>query len=123
MPAKPAILNIIFTLLAGLGLLTALAGLGMDVLFGTYPGLNLPQLLLIVIGLLGSLAAFRLRRGNARRRVWAAIRGHWRALLIIIALTVIALELVLAAAGINTYYPPPPPASRNAAQRGAMVDL
>ncbi len=109
MPAKPAILNIIFTLLAGLGLLTALAGLGMDVLFGTYPGLNLPQLLLIVSGLLGSLTAFRLRRGNARQRVWAAIRDHRRALLIIIALTVIALELVLAAAGINTYYPPPPP--------------
>ena len=106
MPAKPAILNVIFTLLAGLGLLTALVGLGMDVLLGTYPGLNLPQLLLIAGGLLGSLAAFYLRRGDARRRVWAAIRGHWRALLIIIALTVIALELVLAAVGIDTYYPP-----------------
>ena len=106
MPAKSVILNIIFTLLAGLGLLTALAGLGMDVLFGTYPGLNLPQLLLIVIGLLGSLAAFRLRRGDMRRRVWASIQDHRRALLVTTALTLLALELILAIGGIDTYYPP-----------------
>ena len=102
----PATLNIVFTLLVGLGLLLALLGLGMDILFGTHPGLNLPQILLIVGGLLGSLAAFYLRRGDARRRVWASIQEHRRALLIITALTVIALELILAAAGIDTYYPP-----------------
>ena len=105
MPAKSAALNIVFTLLAGLGLLTALAGLGMDVLFGTHPGLNLPQLLLIAGGLLGSLTGFYLRRGDARRRVWASIREHRRALLVTTALTMIALELVLAAAGIDTYFP------------------
>ena len=106
MPAKSAILNIIFTLFAGLGLLLALLGLGMDILLGTHPGLNLPQLLLIVSGLLGSLTAFYLRRGDARRRVWASIREHWRALFVITALTMIALELVLAAAGFDTYYLP-----------------
>ena len=106
MPAKSAILNIAFTLLAGLGLLTALLGLGMDILLGTHPGLNLPQFLLIAGGLLGSLAAFRLRRGDARRRVWAYIREHWRALLVTTVLTMLALEFVLAAAGIDSYYLP-----------------
>ena len=106
MPAKPVILNIAFTLLAGLGLLTALLGLGMDILLGTHPGLNLPQFLLIAGGLLGSLAAFRLRSGDARRRVWAYIREHWRALLVTTALTMLALEFVLAIGGIDTYYPP-----------------
>ena len=105
MPAKSAILNIAFTLLAGLGLLLALLGLGMDILLGTHPGLNLPQLLLVAGGLLGSLAAFRLRRGDARRRVWSYIRKHWRALLVTTVLTMLALELVLAIAGIDTYYP------------------
>ena len=105
MPAKPVILNIVFTLLAGLGLLMALLGLGMDILLGTHPGLNLPQLLLIAGGLSGSLVAFRLRRGDARRRVWASIREHWRVLLVTTALTVLALELALAAAGINSYLP------------------
>ena len=104
MPAKSAILNIAFTLLAGLGLLLALFGLGMDILLGIHPGLNLPQFLLIAGGLLGSLAAFRLRRGDARRRVWAYIREHWRALLVTTVLTMLALELVLAAAGIDIYY-------------------
>ena len=102
---RTAALNIVFALLAALGILTALLGIGMDALFGTRPGLSWAQLTLIAAGLLGSLIAFPLRRPSIRRRVWTAMRKHWRPSLVIAAATLIALELILAAAGIPPYFP------------------
>ena len=103
---RPVIFNAAFALLGGLGILIALFGIGMDYLLGTYPGLNLPQLLLIVAGLLLSLIAFRLRRAEARRRVLANVRQHAAPGLLIAAIALMVLEFVLAAAGIPTYFPP-----------------
>ena len=100
-------MNIVLTLLAGLGILLALFGLRLDYFFAqTFDGLGLSQLLLIVGGLLLFLMCFRLRRGDARRRVWADIRERWRAALLISLVTLLALELILTAGGIPTYYPP-----------------
>ena len=102
---RPVVFNAAFTLLGGLGILIALFGIGMDYLLGTYPGLNLPQLLLIAAGLLLSLIAFRLRRADVRGRVLANMRKHAAPGLLIAAIVLIVLEFVLAAAGIPTYFP------------------
>ncbi len=104
------VLNISFKLLAGLGILIALFGIGIEFLPGAHPGLNLPQALLIVGSLLLSLAAFRLRRADARRRVWSKFRGSWRTALFISLITLIALEFVLGAVNRSPlYFPPAPP--------------
>ena len=103
-------LNIIFTLLAAAGILTALLGIGIEFLPGAHPGLNLPQGMLIVGSLLLSLFAFRLRRADARRRVWGTMRKHWLPGLVIAAATLIALEFVLGAVNRSPlYFPPAPP--------------
>ena len=96
-------LNIIFALLAALGILMVLFGIAVDFLPGSSPGLNLPQILLIAAGLLCSLTALALRSAHVRQN----LRKHWRPSLVIAAATLIVLELVLAAAGIPTYFPPP----------------
>ena len=103
-------LNIIFKLLAATGILIALLGIGIEFLPGAHPGLNLPQGMLIVGSLLLSLVAFRLRRADARRRVWGTMRKHWLPMLVITAVTLIALEFVLGAVDRSPlYFPPPPP--------------
>ena len=102
------VLNIIFTLLAAAGILTAL--LGWDkISAGAHPGLNLPQGMLIVGGLMLSLVAFRLRRADAWRRAWGTMRKHWLPLLVITAVTLIALEFVLGAVDRPPLYFPPDP--------------
>ena len=98
--------RVIWKLVFALGLLLALFGIGIDILPGSYPGLNLSQLLLIVAGLLLALLAFRLRHADARHSVWPTLRKHWRASLLISLITLLALELALTMGGIPTYYPP-----------------
>ena len=99
--------DIAFKLLAAAGILTALFGIGIEFLPGAHPGLNLPQILLIIASLLLSLAAFRLRRADARRRAWGTLRKHWLPGLVIAAATLIALEFVLGAVdGSSLYFPP-----------------
>ena len=102
---RSVILNAVFTLLAGLGILTALLSIGKDVLFGGYPGLSLPQLLVTAAGLILFLAAFALRSAHVRRRVWAKMRKHLAPGLVITAITLIVLEFALTAAGLPTHFP------------------
>lgn len=103
-------LNIVFGLLVGLGLLTALAGIGIEFLPGAHPGLNLPQALLIAGSLLLSLVAFRLRHADGRRRALGNMRRYWALGLVITVITLIALEFVLAATDrAPLYFPPAPP--------------
>ena len=99
-------MNAFFALLTGLGILMVIFGIGIDVLPGSTPGLNLPQVLLMTAGLLLSLTTFALRRAPVRRWVLGKMRKHWAPGLAITAITLIALEGVLAAAGIPTYFPP-----------------
>ena len=103
-------MNTVFTLLAGLGILMSLLGIGFDVLPGSSPGLNLPQLLLIAAGLALALVAFALRSATVRlmgRRVLQNVRKYGVPSLVITMMTLAALELALTAAGIPTYFPPP----------------
>ena len=98
----------VFTLLAGLGILTALLGWN-RISAGGAPGLNLPQGMLIVGGLMLSLVAFRLRRADARQRVWGRMRKRWLPGLVAAAVTLIVLEFVLAAVDSPPLHFPPDP--------------
>ena len=73
---RKAAWNAVFTLLAALGILTALLGIGVDALPGSYPGLSLPQLLLTAAGLILALVAFALRSVAVRRRIFGNISKH-----------------------------------------------
>ena len=97
---RRAVWNAALALLAGLGILTALLGIGIDALPGSYPGLSLPQLLLTAAGLTLALVAF----GGCACGGGAKYGSR---LLVIAAMTLIVLEFVLAAADIPTYFPPP----------------
>ena len=104
--ARLAVTNAAFTLLAGMGILIAIFGIGLDFLFPyTSPGFNFPQLLLVISGLTLSLVALALRREARRRRVFKWIGGHWVSVLLITFVTLIVLEIVLVALGLGTYYP------------------
>ena len=95
-----------FTLFAGMGIVVAILGIGLDFLFPyTSPGFNLPQLLLVVAGLTLSLVALTLRREDRRRRVFKWIGGHWVSVLLVTFVTLIVLEIVLVALGLGSYYP------------------
>lgn len=99
-------LNVIFTLLTGLGLVVALVGLGLDSLLAyTSPGFSLPQLLLVAAGLIFSFVSFSLRRAEKRRQVWHVIRSNATKVFAVTIVTLLALEFVLVALGIGTYYP------------------
>ena len=94
------------TLLAILGILVALFGIGVDYLLpGTSPGFNLPQLLIAGAGLTLSFAALQLRRETFRRRISAARSKSIFAAAIITLLTLLALEIVLTVSGMPTYFP------------------
>ena len=102
---RTAVLNAVFTSLVGLGILTSLLGIGGDVLLGSKPGFNLPQLLLTAAGLALVLVAFALRPVAVHARGGAKYGSR---ILAIAAMTLIALELALAAAGAPIYFSPDP---------------
>ena len=103
---RKAAWNAVFTLLAALGILTALLGIGVDALPGSYPGLSLPQLLLTAAGLILALVAFALRSAAVRRRIFGNISKHLAPVLAMAVMTLAALELALAAANTLIYFPP-----------------
>ena len=101
-----AIVNAAFALLAGLGLVIAGIGFGLDYLLPyTSPGFNLPQLLLVVAGLALSLISLALWRTKLRRRFFQSIRQNMLRVLLSTLLTLVVLEFVLVVMGIGTYYP------------------
>ena len=101
--------NALVSLLAGLGILMVLFGIGMDILPNSYPGLGLPQILLITAGLSLSLIAFLLWRTSARRRVFQNVRSYLVLGGGITVITLIVLEFVLAAVGVSIYFSPEVP--------------
>ncbi len=93
-------------ILAILGILVALLGIGVDYLLpGASPGFNLPQLLIVAAGLTLSFAAIQLRRKSFRSRLYAMRSKSIAAAAIITLLTLLALEIVLTVWGMPTYFP------------------
>ncbi len=100
------VIKVAFALLAGLGLVIAGVGFGLDYLLPyTSPGFNLPQLLLVAAGLTLSLVSLAMRRSTVRRRVFQTIRQNMLRVLLVTLLTLVVLEFVLVALGMGTYYP------------------
>ena len=88
------------------GILITIVGAGSDFLLpGASPGLNLPQLLIIVAGLAIAFGAIRLRRARLQNRSFGGARKPLLKALAVALLTLILLEGVLAAWGRPTYYP------------------
>lgn len=86
------------------GLMVALFGIGIDFLLpGTSPGLNLPQLLIIFAGLGISVFAYYAHLPALRRRLDALSRRSAIAAALVMVITLLALELLLAAFGISVY--------------------
>ncbi len=96
----------IFSVLAFIGAASCILGIFLDLIPGTSPGLNAPQLILIIGGLLLSVVSLLLRRSQTRQRLSLALKRHLLASLIIVAVTLLALELILTLAGQPTYFPP-----------------
>lgn len=104
-PRAAALLNALFWALAIIGLAVAGFGIVLDLFPGTTPGLNLPQILAIVSGLMLAVLSLALRRDDLRRRSLLAWRKNIFAALIITAGTLIVLELLLAVLNMSTYFP------------------
>ena len=89
-----------------LGMLIALFGMGVDYLLpGTSPGINLPQLLLIIAGLALAIGATQIGRSSVPKWIAGTSRGLIPAAIAISALTLLILEIVLVLSGWSTYFP------------------
>lgn len=98
--------NAIRIALIFLGLAVALFGIGVDfILPGASPGLNLPQILIIVAGLAISVFGYSLRFSALRRRLLVGSRRSMLAAALVTVITLLVLELLLAALGFTTYFP------------------
>lgn len=97
--------NAIRIVLMLLGLMVALFGVGVDFLLpGASPGLNLPQLLIILAGLGISVFAYKLRRPQFRRRLNAGSRRSIITAALVTIVTLLALELLLTVSGMSVYF-------------------
>ena len=95
------------------GIILALLGAGIDyILPGTSPGLNLPQMLIIVAGISFSALAWQLRRRGLRRRLSRALGKTLLAATLVSLVTLIALEILLMVFGMSTLYLASPPPIR-----------
>ena len=102
--------KIVLNSLLALGLLIAVFGAVLDfVLPGASPGLNLPQVLIIVAGLALSFVAWQLRHPRLRRQLSRALGRSMLAALAICGITLVALEIILTVFGMPTYYFATPP--------------
>ncbi|MCY3916674.1 MAG: hypothetical protein OXG49_11735 [Chloroflexi bacterium] len=93
-------------LLLMVGILIAILGAGSDFLLpSTSPGLNLPQVLVIVAGIALSLSALWLRRAQLMNRGFGGARKTLLKVALVTLATLILLEIVLGLWGRPTYFP------------------
>lgn len=92
-----------------IGICVAASGFAFDLLPGARPGLNSVQLLVILTGFSIALLALALPLLQ-RRKAWRSLRSTLARALIVVVLTLLALELVLVGIGYETYFPQDVPA-------------
>ena len=98
--------KIAIRLLRALGLMIALFGVAVDWLWpDASPGINLPQLVLIVTGLALAFGARKLRLHELRSRLAGRAVGCAAKMAFVTILTLLALELILVISGWSTYFP------------------
>ena len=99
-PSTSSVRQRVLTRLAfALGLAVIVLGFALDLLPGATPGINLPQLIVIGLGVLLCAATALMWSG------WRARRRQWAIGLAISILTLFALEFALAAMNVTTYLP------------------
>ncbi|MCY3864542.1 MAG: hypothetical protein OXG68_03805 [Chloroflexi bacterium] len=99
-------MKFVWRLLLMVGILIAILGAGSDFLLpSTSPGLNLPQVLVIVAGIALSLSALWLRRAQLINRGFGGARRTLLKVALVTLATLILLEIVLSLWGRPTYFP------------------
>ena len=99
-------MKFVWRLLLMVGILIAILGAGSDFLLpSTSPGLNLPQVLVIVAGIALSLSALWLRRAQLMNRGFGGARRTLLKVALVTLATLILLEIVLGLWGRPTYFP------------------
>lgn len=100
-----ALLNLVTSLLVIIGILIAVFGFGVDYFLpGASPGDNLPQLFVILVGLATAIVGALAQSARIQQAVTGRLGRRFAVALILALATIIALEVVLAAADIRTYY-------------------
>ena len=90
-----------------MGILVTLFGVGVDYILPTAsPGVNVVQMLIILMGLALSIGAWQLRRPEVQRKIFGAKSRSLTIGLIITLITLVVLEIVLGVFGMSTYFPP-----------------
>ena len=99
-------MKLAWLLLLMVGIFIAILGAGSDFLLpSTSPGLNLPQVLVIVAGIAIVFCALWLRRAKLRSRGFSGARKTLLKVFLITLATLILLEIVLGFWGRPTYFP------------------
>jgi hypothetical protein len=101
-----SLLNRLFSVLSGLGVIIMLVGLGLDLLPGSSPGISFPQLMLIIGGLALFIIGWVFKRASTRQSIAQDLLKNLLISFIIFIITLIVLEIGLTLANVDTRYPP-----------------
>jgi hypothetical protein len=93
--AQHQLFNRLFTIVSGLGFVIAFAGLGLDLLPGSSPGISFPQLLLIGVGLILMGVGLILRKQKNRQTLSSNILKNLTISLFMFIIIIVILEGVL----------------------------
>lgn len=99
------LINQVFTLMAAMGVVIAIIGLGLDLLPGSSPGISTPQLMMIVGGVVFCTIGFALRRASLRQSLMGDLLKNLAISLVVVVMMLIVLEIGLGFANIKTRYP------------------
>lgn len=98
------LLNSVFTIIMLLGILIMLTGLGLDLVPGSSPGISVPQLIMILSGLLCAILGLILRQERYRKRLMTNLVKNLLISLFSFVVILILLELLLVVVGTPLRY-------------------
>jgi|GEM_PF-676059 len=98
-------LDLLFTVLAGIGLLITAVGIGLDLIPGTSPGLSGPQILMIVGGVVITVTGLLLRNASLRQAIFGNLLKNLAISVLLTVITLVMIEMVLGVVNMPTRYP------------------